>query len=132
MTESEDVIPRWKNDLNSKCSDSHIKALAEIIATIGKTDKCEREKVYGILLNREICHFLCEILSSNALKKTPFINKVICFLSESPKFYRDEIFRVLKTYLRLLNALPETRLLYCKFNKYMDDIFKCITVILLR
>lgn len=127
-----DIIPRWKNELASSNRNSHLKALAEVIATIEQTEKSERNTIYEFLLNREICHFICELLSYNELKKTPFINKIMCCLSECPRFYRDEIFRVLKAYLRLLNVLPGSRLLYHKFNKYLDEIFKCITIILIR
>lgn len=137
-TQYSDIFVQWKSELNSGCFKSHVKALSEIILTIDTADESEKEKIIKILLNRDICHFICQLLSFSSLKKTPFINKIVAQLSESPKFFISEVFKVLKGYFRLLNTLPSVggnliqRVRTTKCNKQIEDIFTCVSLVIIR
>lgn len=131
MTELVDIGPKWKSQLSSDCSRSQIKALSEIILTINHAENSKKQNILRILINHDYCHFLCELLSYDSLKKTPFINKIVTELSENEKFYNNEIFKVLKGYFRLLNSFPKFNSQLCD-NRFIDDIFKSIYLLILR
>lgn len=135
MTSSIDNITHWKAKLNTDCDDAHINALTAIILVINQTEKSEKENVLKVILNRDLCHLFCKLLSCNTLKKTALINKIMCELSECAKFYKSDVFIVIEAYFRILNSFPRSRLGYNDYRtckKHIDDIFKCISLIIIR
>lgn len=133
MSEYIDILSRWKEELSSENSEEVNRALVEIIVTIEDVNlKGVGEIAYEILLNRDICHFLCELLSINHLHKTPLINTIVCYLSECLSFFKKDFFRILKFYLRLLNSITDMAELNSRNFQHIDGIFRCLTIITMR
>lgn len=133
MSEYIEVLTRWKRKLSSESSEEVTEALVEIIETIEKVNsEGIFESAYEILLNRDLCHFLCELLSMDRLHKTVFINPIICYLSESSNFYKNDFFRVMKIFLRLFTSMSESNKFDCEDYQYIEDIFKCMGLIMMR
>lgn len=132
MTQN-NIFTRWKQELSSENSEEAERALIEIIIVIEEMNsKGIEETSYEILLNRDFCHFFCNLLSLNGLRKTPLINKILCYFSESSHFYKNDFFRVLKLYLRLLNSIADSNNInYSNFG-IINDIFKCLSLLIVR
>lgn len=133
MSEQIDILTYWKEELSSDDSERITAALVEIIEIIKKVKKAGIcETAFEILINSDLCHFLCEILSIESLYKTPFINVIICHLSESSNFFKNDFFRVMKYYLRLMTSMTDSSKADLQNYRYIDEIFRFMTLILMR
>lgn len=127
------ILTYWKGELSSEENDKSVIALAEILQAINEAIFDEVfEKISEIYLNRDLCHFLCELLSNDELHNTLFINTIVCYLSENSNFYKTQFFRIMKIYQRLLTSMNESSQINSSDYKYIDGIFKTMSLIIMR
>lgn len=100
------VLSRWKNLLDSKEQGSHVIALMEI-AEMLSSDKNSNEKPL-MLINSDAFHFISRIMSYHQRPSLLLINKIIYYVSRVPKFYKNDVFRVLRGFANVLNSFPTT------------------------
>jgi hypothetical protein len=103
----------------------------EICEMLNNLDEEGLDRVGIILIHSDIFSFLAEILCYHDNTLLSLINKIVCVLSDTDEFFKHDIFRMIKAYVRVLNSFPENGM-NSKDPKKHSDIFTCIGLIVKR
>jgi uncharacterized protein (UPF0216 family) len=122
-------ITRWKIQLDSRDSMIRTVALSEISDMLNSLSEEKKDEIYILLINSDICHFISETISYRDKTAMRFINKIVGHLSESDDFFKNDFFKIFKSYLRVVNTFPEKA---DDNEKYQKDVFECMNFILTR
>lgn len=90
-----------------------------------------KDSVYDVLINSDICVFLSEIMNLQDRTAMSLVNKIVCHLSESGNFFKNDFFRILKSYTRVINSLPQSTASE-ETEKFHEDIFMFVNILIKR
>lgn len=125
-----DFLTRWKLQLDSNNRKMHEVALVEIVEMINKMKGEDSEKFLLLLINSDICNFLSENMSYRDQRSMLLLNKIISRLSETDRFFKNDFYRILKGFFRVLNSFPATS--SRETETYHKIIFTSITNLVKR
>lgn len=120
-------LTRWKIQLDSSVKKMQIVALLEIVEMLNHLKDEQKDAVYTLLINSDICHFLSENMSYRCKSSMALINKIVCHLSEVDEFFKNDFVRIFKGYLRVINSFPSD-----VDEKYHRDILTCVNIFVKR
>lgn len=123
------LLTRWKIQLNSGNSKIRIVALTEIVDMINSLSEDKLEDVYILFINSDICQFISQVISYWERTALSLINKIVCHLSEIEEFFKNDFYRILKGYSRIIPSLPST---FGDNKKQQMDVFTCINILVKR
>lgn len=123
-------LTRWKIQLESSDKTMQSVALTEIVELIINADEENIESIYKLLINSDICHFLSEVLIYSYKQSTILINKIVCHLSETHYFFKNEFQKLLRAYLRLINSFSNDN--NTRESEYKKDILNTAVIIIKR
>ncbi|KAG5673770.1 hypothetical protein PVAND_003790 [Polypedilum vanderplanki] len=131
MSQTLNIITKWKIQLESKDIRNNLFALLEIIKILNGEEVLNNRNYFcKKLIEAEICHFIPELLIYRRQNTIKLVNKIICHLSEYEEFFKYEFFKILRGYMRLINSFPlneqENRL------SYRNDIISTVSIITKR
>lgn len=124
-------ITRWKTQLESEHKKLHLIALVEIVEMLNNLRAENAKTVYTLIIDSDICHFIAETMSYREANALSLINKIVCHLSEIEDFFKNDFFRFIKGFLRIINFFPVTNHSPSEV-KYHQDIFNCINIVVKR
>lgn len=126
-----DFLTRWRFQLTSSNSNARIAALLEITEMLKSLKEDNKESIHAFLINSDICYFLSEITSLRDKTGMDLINKIVCHLSKSEKFFINDFFRILKGYARVINSFPDV--IGSEENeKFQESIFNTANTLIRR
>lgn len=125
-------LVQWKNQLNSKDKKAHLVALMELVELFNSVDEEIIDSVLIQLINSDIFYFLSEIMTYHDKCAMCLINKIVCHLSEVEEFFKNDFFRILKGYTRVLHSFPSKQSKSIKIEKYHQDILTCMGLFVKR
>lgn len=124
-------LTRWKIQLDSSDKKMRLVALLEIVEMFKTITEEVSDSVYTLLINSDICYFLSENMSYREKSAMCLINKIICHLSESDDFFKNDFYRILKGYIRVVKSFP-ANINSPSDEKYHKDIFLCVSIFVRR
>ena len=115
----------------SKDRKLHAVGLLEIVEMFNNVKSETAMSAYVALINSDIVHFLQENINYREKTSTILIIKIVCHLSETTDFFKNDFFRMLKGFSRVINSFPISA---CnkEHEKYHQDIFTCLSILVKR
>lgn len=125
-------LTRWKIQLDSYDKRMNMVALLEMVEMFNKISEEDRDALYLFLINSDICHFLSRIMSYHERHTMLLLNKIISHFSETDEFFKNDFYRILKGYIRVLNSFPPAVTSKPERQTYHHNIFTCVTTLVKR
>lgn len=128
-----EALSQWKNDIQSRDKSVQLDTLEEIVHQINNLNlKCKNN--YIKLINSDLNYFLSEMLIYQHRASTSLVIKIICHLSETREFFKNDFFRCIRSSLRLINSFSTDCVSDNSLEEahYKRDILTFNTIILKR
>jgi hypothetical protein len=125
-----DFLTRWKIQLEARDHQMNLVALVEIVDFINNLYEENRDEIFILLINSDICHFLQNLMSYPRDKALKLINKIVCSFSETDEFFKSEFFKIMKGYTKVLNSFP--KIWYDEHREFQKNVLVCIGIIIKR